>query len=114
MKKVIILFALAFIANGVSAQELKKVEEVTIQTSAKCFDCKGRIEDALNYLNGVKFAELDNETKVVTVRYKTKKVNFDQIKSEIAATGYDADEVKALDAAIEKLPACCKPSVEKH
>lgn len=114
MKKVIILFVLAFIANGVSAQELKKVEEVSIQTSAKCFDCKGRIEDALNYLKGVKFAELDNETKIVTVRYKTKKVNLDEIKAEIAAAGYDADEVKALDTAVEKLPACCKPSVEKH
>lgn len=114
MKRVIILFALAFIANGVSAQELKKVEEVKIQTSAICFDCKGRIENALNYLKGVKFAELDNETKVVTVRYKTKKLNADQIKAEIAAVGYSADEVKAEQAAIDKLPACCKPSVEAH
>jgi copper chaperone CopZ len=114
MKKVIILFVLAFIANGVSAQELKKVEEVTIQTSAICFDCKERIEGALNYLKGVKFAELNNDTKVVTVRYKTKKINLDQIKAEIAATGYTADEVKAEQAAVDKLPACCKPSVEKH
>lgn len=114
MKKVIILFALAFIANGVSAQELKKVEEVTIQTSAICNDCKNRIEGALNYLKGVKFAELDNETKKVTVRYKTKKVNLDQIKAEIAAIGYTADDVKAVEAAVEKLPACCKPSVKPH
>lgn len=114
MKKVILLFVLAFLANGVSAQELKKVEEVQIQTSAKCFDCKGRIEGALNYVKGVKFAELDDDTKIVTVRYKTKTVNLDKIKAEIAAVGYDADEVKALDEAIEKLPACCKPSNESH
>lgn len=114
MKKVIILFALAFIANGASAQELKKVEEVKIQTSAKCFDCKERIEGALNYVKGVQFAELDNDSKVVTVRYKTKKVTLEKIKAEIAAVGYDADEVKAVEAAIEKLPACCKPSNEKH
>lgn len=114
MKKVIILFALAFIANGANAQELKKVEEVTIQTSAKCGQCKGRIEDALNYLKGVKFAELDNETKIVTVRYKTKTVSLEKIKAEIASVGYDADEVKAIEAAVEKLPACCKPHNERH
>ncbi len=114
MKKLIILFTLAFIANGVSAQELKKVEEVTIQTSAKCGDCKDRIEGALNYVKGVKFAELDNDTKQVTVRYVTKKVSLAEIKAEIAAVGYDADDVKAEEAAIEKLPMCCKPSMEKH
>ena len=109
-----ILAAFFLLASTANAQELKKVEEVTIQTSAKCFDCKERIESALNYLKGVKFAELNNDTKVVTVRYKTKKVNLDQIKAEIAATGYSADEVKAEQAAVDKLPACCKPAVEKH
>ena len=114
MKKVMILFALIFLAGGVNAQEVKKVEEVTIQTSAKCGDCKDRIEGALNYLKGVQFAELNNDTKKVTVRYKTKKVSLEQIKAEIASVGYDADDVKAEEAAIEKLPACCKPSAHKH
>ncbi len=103
-----------FLAGGVNAQELKKVEEVAIQTSAKCGDCEVRIEDALNYMKGVKFAELNNDTKVVTVRYKTKKVSLNEIKEKIASVGYDADDVKAQEAAIEKLPACCKPSMEKH
>lgn len=114
MRNLMILAAFFLLASTSNAQELKKVEEVKIQTSAKCFDCKARIEDALNYLKGVKFAELDNETKVVTVQYKTKKVNLEQIKAEIAATGYTADEVKADQAAVDKLPACCKPSVESH
>lgn len=109
-----IICTLIFLAGGVHAQELKKVEEATIQTSAKCGDCEVRIEDALNYMNGVKFAELNNDTKVVTVRYKTKKVSLNEIKEKIASVGYDADDVKAKDAAIEKLPACCKPSMEKH
>lgn len=110
MKNLMILAAFFLLASTANAQELKKVEEVKIQTSAKCFDCKERIEGALNYLGGVKFAELDDETKIVTVRYKTKKVDLDKIRAEIAATGYDADEVKAEAAAVEKLPLCCKPS----
>lgn len=114
MKRLIILFTLAFLANGVNAQEVKKIEEVTIQTSAKCGDCKERIEGALNYVKGVKFAELNNDTKQVTVRYVTKKVSLEEIKAEIAAVGYDADDVKAEEEAIEKLPMCCKPSMERH
>lgn len=114
MKNLMILAAFFLLASTTNAQELKKVEEVKIQTSAICFDCKGRIEGALNYLKGVKFAELDNDTKMVTVRYKTKKVNVDQIKAEIAAAGYTADDVKAVPSAIDKLPACCKPTAERH
>lgn len=114
MKKLIMILVLAFVAHSANSQELKKVEEIKIQTSAKCGDCKERIEGALNYLKGVQFAELNNDTKVVTVRYKTKAVSLDQIKAEIAEAGYDADDVKALDTAIEKLPMCCKPTNKAH
>ena len=114
MKHLMILAAFFLLATQAGAQELKKVEEVKIQTSAICGDCKNRIEGALNYLKGVQFAELDNETKVVTVRYKTKKVNVDQIKAEIASVGYTADEVQAEAAAVAKLPACCKPGSDHH
>lgn len=114
MKQFILLLSFGFFALNASAQELKKIEEVTIQTSAKCGDCKERIEGALNYVKGVKFAELDNETKIVTVRYQTAKVSLDEIKAEIAATGYDADDVKADRAAVEELPMCCKPNVKAH
>jgi len=114
MKHLMILATFFLLATTAGAQEGKKVEEVKIQTSAVCNDCKDRIEGALNYLKGVQFAELDNETKVVTVRYKTKKVNLDDIKAEIASVGYSADEVKAEEAAVKKLPACCKPGTSSH
>ncbi len=114
MKHIIIILALGFFTPTAFSQELKKVEEVTMQTSAICDDCKGRIEGALNYMKGVKFAELDNETKMVTIRYKTKKVSLAAIKAKISETGYDADEVKAQTAAVDLLPACCKPNVKPH
>lgn len=114
MKQLMILAAFFLLVSTAGAQEEKKVEEVNIQTSAICNDCKNRIEGALNYLKGVKFAELDNETKIVTVRYKTKKVNLDRIKAEIASVGYSADEVKAEEVAVKKLPACCKPFNDRH
>jgi len=63
----------------------------------------------LNYTKGVVFAELDLETKKVTVKYNTKKITLQQVKEKINAIGYDADEMKAKPEAVQKLPACCQP-----
>ena len=87
----------------------KKVEEAVIQTSAQCGDCKQRIESKLNYTKGVVFAELDLESKKVTVRYKTKSISLQQIKQTIASIGYSADDVKAKEEDVLKLPKCCQP-----
>ena len=83
---------------------------IQIQTSAQCDDCKERIEGKLNYTKGIKFAELDNQTKIVTVKYDPKKIELLAIKQTIAKIGYDADEVKAAKEDVEKLPKCCQPN----
>lgn len=85
-------------------------ETIVIQTSAQCGDCKERIENALNYTPGIKFAELDLESKKVTVKYATSKISVQEIKEVIVKIGYDADELKAKKEVIEKLPKCCQPN----
>ena len=87
----------------------KKFEEVIIQTSAQCGDCKERIESKLNYTKGVIFAELELESKKVTVKYKTKFITLLEIKKAIASIGYSADEIKAKEEDVLKLPKCCQP-----
>ena len=87
----------------------KKIEEAVIQTSAQCGDCQERIESKLNYTKGVVFAELDLESKKVTVRYKTKSISLQEIKQAIASIGYSADDVKAKEEDVLKLPKCCQP-----
>jgi copper chaperone CopZ len=87
----------------------KKIEEAVIQTSAQCGDCKERIESKLNYTKGVVFGELDLDSKKVTVRYKTKSISLQEIKQAIASIGYSADEVKAKEEDVLKLPKCCQP-----
>jgi periplasmic mercuric ion binding protein len=81
-----------------------------IQTNAQCGDCKERIEGKLNYIKGIKFAELDDQTKIVTVKYDPGKIELLTIKKTIAKIGYDADEVKAAREDVEKLPKCCQPN----
>ena len=90
--------------NGFS--QTKK--EATIHSSVVCDDCKDRIESVLNYTKGVKFADVDVETKKVVVKYNSKKISLEEIKI-IVSIGYDADEMTAEETAVEKLPACCKP-----
>ena len=108
MKSILLITALLF-TGLVSAQDKTSLKTVVIQTSAECGSCKTRIEEKLNYTKGVKFAELNLDDKKVTVKYSTNKITLAEIKQILAETGYDADEVKAISAAVEKLPTCCKP-----
>lgn len=113
MKAVLLIIAVAIGSFGYS-QPTSKVQTVEIQTSAECGDCKNRIEEKLNYTKGVKFAELDLETKKVKVKFSPKKISLEDIKRILSETGYDADEVKAIPEAVKKLPACCQPGGMKN
>lgn len=108
MKTTLLILAIC-LSQVVFSQQAKK-QTIIIQTSAQCGQCKERIEGALNYTKGVKFAELDLETKKVSVQYKTKKISAQQLKDIIATIGYDADETKANAEAVKRLPKCCQPN----
>lgn len=116
MKQLLLIIVAIFIAGTSFSQEkTSKFETVVIQTSAQCGDCKERIEGGLNYMKGVSFAELDLESKKVTVKFNTSKVSLDEVKKKINTIGYDADDYKADSEAVLKLPACCQPGgMEKN
>jgi mercuric ion binding protein len=111
---VLIVFAVMFV-HFANAQEKKaKYETVVIQTSAECGDCKDRIEGLLNYTKGLKYSELDIESKKLTVKFQPAKISLDTIKQKLSDLGYDADEIKANPEAQQKLPSCCQPGGMKH
>ncbi len=95
------------------AQE-KKTDTIKIKTSAVCGMCKDRLEGGLAFEKGVKDVSLDDETKILTIKYNTKSTSPDELRKKISKLGYDADDVAADKAAYEKLPACCKKDVPKH
>jgi mercuric ion binding protein len=90
------------------SQTDKKVETLKFDTSAECGSCKKRIEGKLNYTKGIKFAELDVPTKVLTVKFKTADISAEEIKKTVADVGYDCGDVKANKKAYAELPGCCK------
>lgn len=106
-----LLLVFLFISGTVNAQapaDTEKKATIKIKTSAECDMCKTRIEKEMAFVKGVKKANLDLATRVLTVTYMTKKTNPDAIKSAIAKIGYDADDVKADNKAFKKLPECCQ------
>lgn len=119
MKKLIkSIFVLVFMLGTASFSQAQDAEpkekEIKIQTSAICGMCEERIETNMAYEKGVKSVELDDETKIVTITYKTAKTNPEQLRKAISNLGYDADDVEANAEAYAKLPACCKKDVPAH
>lgn len=114
MKTIILMmFILTGTLNWAQNSE-KKINTVEIQTTAECGDCKERLENMLNYTKGVKFAELDLDSKKVTVKFDTSKISLNEIKTKISELGYDADDLKADEIAYKALPECCKINGMKH
>ncbi len=85
-----------------------QTQTVQIQTSAQCEMCKKKIEKQVMAVKGVKNAVLDLNTKIVRVKYDSKKVQLNDIKTAISQAGYDANEVKADEKAYSQLEDCCK------
>lgn len=107
-----------FATISMQAQDKKKkeknIETIEIQTSAVCGMCKERLEHDMAFEKGVKFVELNDETKVLTIKYKKGKNTKENLKKAVTKIGYDADEMPANLKAYNALPACCKKDVAPH
>ena len=112
MKKAILSILVLFIALASSAQQKKPVTVKINTPSVQCEMCKKKIEEYLMYEEGVTKVLVDYKQKKTTVTYLTDRTNLDNIKTAIANTGYDAEEVKAAADAYDKLPKCCKKPVK--
>lgn len=108
------LFLLLLLIGSVSFGQDAKTVTKKFKTSAECNSCKKRIEEKLNYTKGVKFAELDVPSKVLTVKFKTDQISEADLKKVVAELGYDIDEVKADKKAYDDLPKCCKVGGMDH
>jgi len=115
--KSIQLFLLLFLSLNFStnsfAQETKednqpKVKTDTFTVYGNCGMCKRTIEGSLTDVKGVSSAQWDQETDIMTVKYKTKKISLDEIKQKIADTGYDSDTHRAKLEVYNNLHGCCQ------
>lgn len=89
-------------------------DTVVIQTTAVCGTCKKTIEKDLSFEKGVESADLDVESKKLTVIYDAGKTSPDKIRHRVAKIGYDADDVKKDPKGFKRLPDCCKKDCSSH
>lgn len=73
-----------------------------------CEMCKEKIEETLKESNGVKSADWDVHSKILTVKYDSVETNLDNIYKTVSTTGYDSEKLKASDEAYSKLHKCCQ------
>ena len=101
------------LANNGDPEKDKNIKIISIETSAKCQDCKERIEYELSFTKGVVTADFDAMTGKLLIKYKSKKIAADEIRETISLMGYDADYLKADAAAYKVLPKTCKVKTQE-
>ena len=98
-------------ALNLHAQETPKTDTVAEMTTkfkvyGNCGMCEKRIEKAAK-IDGVRLADWDEDSKMITVTFNPEKVKPGRIHKAIAAVGHDTDKVKAPDEVYAELPECC-------
>jgi mercuric ion binding protein len=98
------------VAQEVSDVELNDVAviEATFGVRGNCGMCKSTIEKAAKSVDGVKKANWDVDSKVITVSYNNDKTNTDAVQKAIAASGYDTSDFKGDDVAYKSNAKCCQ------
>ena len=90
----------------IAQTKTNKLVTDTITIKGNCGECKARIEEAA-YTKGVKTAEWNKTTKILTVVYNSEKTSRDKIQASIANAGHDSDRHTASDKSYKSLPSCC-------
>jgi periplasmic mercuric ion binding protein len=114
MKKSIVSLVILIMTLSVNVTAQSKSKKVVIKTKVycdhctKCESCKARVENKVFDLKGIKQVDMNAASQTITVVYNAKKVSLDQIKKQIATTGYDADDVQATTEQVAGLDDCCK------
>lgn len=97
---------IALFSFAASAQKSVTKKE-TFKVFGECGMCKKTIEKAAKD-SGAIAASWSEETKQLTVTYKTGKSSNEKIQQAIAVAGYDTRDLTADNAAYDKLHECCK------
>lgn len=109
MKTIIVLILSLVFSIEIQAQST--ITTSTISVKGNCGECKERIENAAD-IKGVKNDVWNEDTKILTVTYDSKKVTLEQIEKAIAKAGHETAGQKSDEKAYNALPSCCKYKTE--
>ncbi len=114
MKSIQLIAAFIFLFAGfssVNGQSKTSGKQAAVKTSVfkvwgNCGMCKKTIEGAAK-TSGATFAEWNEDSKMLTVKYSSK-TSPEKIQKSIAAAGYDNEKYTASDDVYNNLHECCK------
>lgn len=87
--------------------QIKNAKTETVKIYGNCGMCEATIEKA-GSLKKVAKVDWDQDTKMATLTYDTKKTTQDEILKKISLAGYDSDKFLAPDDAYNNLHGCCQ------
>lgn len=105
MKKVIMLILISLGTLSMTAQSVKSTD---FKVYGNCGMCENRIEKAALSADGVKKADWNRETEILTIEYDASLVNLDDVHKRIAKQGHDTEIHRAEDKVYQGLPSCCQ------
>lgn len=108
MKKVSI-YAVLFIGIFATSQSFaqKNTTNETIKVWGNCGMCQKTIEKSAKSA-GASSASWNEDTKLLSVSFKSKKTSLAQIQQSIAKAGYDTQDFTADSSAYNGLHGCCQ------
>ena len=108
MKRISIFCFLAFSLSFYAQDKSSKNEKASLEVLGNCGMCKERIEKAAISVKGVKYASWDIPSGQLRLVYNGLKTNLDSVEKQIAASGHDTENHKAIVEIYDQLPACCQ------
>jgi periplasmic mercuric ion binding protein len=109
MKQILFTLAIFFVVNSNAYAQAKTMCSAIIKVPGLHCDLdKDKIERYLFKSDGITKIKVDLKKKTVAVTWITDRTNLEQIKYDIANTGYDADNVTAEEDARKRLPVGCR------
>ena len=107
MKTILYMIVFAFSIFGSNVQAQDKISEDTIKVPGVCKMCKARIEEAALRSKGVKTAEWNQSTKLLSVIYRNDKTSKREIRETIEHIGHGYNLKGEDSVAYLNLPYCC-------
>ena len=107
MKKQVLVLLISITTGAIAQEKLNKNTKLSFEVSGNCEMCKKRIEKAAFSVKGVKMANWDIPSNIISLIHDPSKAPDYIIQKTIATAGHDTPIVKADDADYDKLPICC-------
>ncbi len=107
MKKLILAILMSLPIIVVAQEKVNKKTKLSFEVTGNCEMCKKRIEKATFSVKGVKVANWDIPSNIISIIHDPSKAPVEMIQKAIARTGHDTPLEKADDAVYDKLPMCC-------